>query len=107
MTLNPKIVQKVKNLNYVQDLNPFSLLSSISAFGLELWSITEKIYFDNFLITKQETVGLDFARQISEFGGNKTSESKKILKCFFRKIFNLNHFSGKCHNSRRDWNAFL
>ena len=46
MTLNPKIVQKVKNLNYVQDLNPFSLLSSISAFGLELWSITEKIYFD-------------------------------------------------------------
>jgi hypothetical protein len=53
-------------LNFVQGVNPFSLLSSISAIGLELWSITEDIYFDNFLITGQET-GLDFARQITEY----------------------------------------
>lgn len=33
-----------------------------SAIGLELWSMTDQIYFDNFLITDDETTATEFAR---------------------------------------------
>jgi len=82
MLLNPKIQHMVPNLNYAQELNPFSSLSTISAIGLELWSITEDIYFDNFLITNREQVGLDLAKQIFEFR-NRLEYKKPVRNAFF------------------------
>jgi len=62
-------------------MKPFSLLSSISAIGLEIWSITKDIYFDNFLITDQEEVALDLAHQIFEYRNNL--EEKSLVRNIF------------------------
>ncbi|ESO88512.1 hypothetical protein LOTGIDRAFT_219285 [Lottia gigantea] len=40
----------ITNPNYFEDINPYQM-TPISALGLELWSMTDDIVFDNFLIT--------------------------------------------------------
>ncbi|XP_052249549.1 calnexin-like isoform X1 [Dreissena polymorpha] len=42
--------QRIANPNYFEDLEPYKM-SSIGALGLELWSMTDEIVFDNFIIT--------------------------------------------------------
>lgn len=54
--------RKIPNPAYFEDKNPFNSLKSFSVLGLELWSMTENIYFDNFLITDDETVANEFAK---------------------------------------------
>ncbi|PIO23036.1 hypothetical protein AB205_0156670, partial [Aquarana catesbeiana] len=44
----------IENPNY-QDLNPFKM-TTFSAVGLELWSMTPDIYFDNFIICSDKEV---------------------------------------------------
>ncbi|XP_069851966.1 calmegin-like isoform X2 [Dipodomys merriami] len=45
--------QKVPNPDYFEDNHPF-LLTSFRALGLELWSMTPDIYFDNFIICSEK-----------------------------------------------------
>ncbi|CAK9293995.1 unnamed protein product [Gordionus sp. m RMFG-2023] len=45
-----------KNASFHRDLNPFQSLETISAIGLELWSMDEGILFDNFIITAEKRV---------------------------------------------------
>ncbi|XP_010609195.1 calmegin [Fukomys damarensis] len=47
--------QKIPNPDYFEDDHPF-LLTSFSALGLELWSMTSEIYFDNFIICSEKEV---------------------------------------------------
>ncbi|XP_008841654.1 calmegin [Nannospalax galili] len=47
--------QKIPNPDYFEDDHPF-LLTSFSALGLELWSMTPDIYFDNFIICSEKEV---------------------------------------------------
>ncbi|XP_072914422.1 calmegin [Hemitrygon akajei] len=47
--------RKIPNPNYFEDSNPFQMIS-ISAIGLELWSLTDNIMFDNFIISSDEEV---------------------------------------------------
>lgn len=42
--------RKIPNPAFFEDLHPFRM-SSFSAVGLELWSMTSDIFFDNFFIT--------------------------------------------------------
>lgn len=56
------VPRKLPNPNYYEDKNPFESVSPISALGLELWSMTDNIYFDNFIITDDETVAKQFAK---------------------------------------------
>lgn len=53
--------RKIANPEYFEDNDPFKSLLPVSSVGLELWSMTENIYFDNFLITDDETVAEQFA----------------------------------------------
>jgi calnexin len=53
--------RKIPNPDFFEDLNPFSSLHSFEAVGLELWSMTDQIYFDNFIITDDERVASQFA----------------------------------------------
>jgi hypothetical protein len=53
--------RKIANPEYFEETNPFSSLTPFSALGLELWSMTENIYFDNFIITNDEQVAKQFA----------------------------------------------
>ncbi|XP_038611017.1 LOW QUALITY PROTEIN: calmegin [Tachyglossus aculeatus] len=47
--------QKIPNPDYFEDDHPF-LLTSFGALGLELWSMTSDIYFDNFIICSEKEV---------------------------------------------------
>ena len=54
MISNPKYQgkwepRKIANPEYFEETNPFKSLTSFSSIGLELWSMTDNIYFDNFL----------------------------------------------------------
>lgn len=42
--------RKISNPAFFEDLQPFRM-SAFSALGLELWSMTSDIFFDNFFIT--------------------------------------------------------
>ncbi|XP_021026763.1 calmegin [Mus caroli] len=52
--------QKIPNPDYFEDDHPF-LLTSFSALGLELWSMTPDIYFDNFIICSEKEVANQWA----------------------------------------------
>ncbi|XP_063116865.1 calmegin isoform X1 [Cavia porcellus] len=47
--------QKIPNPDYFEDEHPF-LLTSFCALGLELWSMSSDIYFDNFIICSEKEV---------------------------------------------------
>nr|KAF6346314.1 calmegin [Pipistrellus kuhlii] len=47
--------RKIPNPDYFEDDHPF-LMTSFSALGLELWSMTSDIYFDNFIICSEKEV---------------------------------------------------
>jgi len=74
--------RKIPNPEYFEETNPFSQLTPFSALGLELWSMTENIYFDNFIITNDLEVARQFAndswevRRKLEEAKSKAAESK-------------------------------
>ncbi|KAJ0041757.1 hypothetical protein NL108_007378, partial [Boleophthalmus pectinirostris] len=47
--------RKIQNPEFFEDLHPFRM-RPFSAIGLELWSMTSDIYFDNFIITSHKEV---------------------------------------------------
>ncbi|XP_068798199.1 calmegin isoform X2 [Struthio camelus] len=47
--------RKISNPDYFEDLHPFEM-ATVSAIGLELWSMTSDIYFDNFIICSEKEV---------------------------------------------------
>ncbi|XP_061896001.1 calnexin [Entelurus aequoreus] len=47
--------RKIPNPDFFEDLHPFRM-SPFSAVGLELWSMTSDIFFDNFFITNDRNV---------------------------------------------------
>lgn len=53
--------RKIENPEYFEETDPFSKLTSFDGIGFELWSMTDKIYFDNILITDDEAVANKFA----------------------------------------------
>ena len=53
----------IDNPDYFEDLDPFTSMTSISALGLELWSMSDAIYFDNFIITDDKAVADQWATE--------------------------------------------
>ncbi|XP_078683407.1 calnexin-like isoform X1 [Branchiostoma floridae x Branchiostoma belcheri] len=51
----------IPNPEYFEDLSPYAM-TPIGAIGLELWSMTEDVLFDNFIITNEKTVADDWAK---------------------------------------------
>ncbi|XP_061297980.1 calmegin isoform X2 [Pezoporus flaviventris] len=47
--------RKIPNPDYFEDSHPFKM-TAVSAIGLELWSMTSGIYFDNFIICSEKEV---------------------------------------------------
>ncbi|XP_032915658.1 calmegin isoform X2 [Catharus ustulatus] len=47
--------RKIPNPDYFEDPHPFKM-TTVSAIGLELWSMTSDIYFDNFIICSEKEV---------------------------------------------------
>ncbi|XP_046704813.1 calnexin [Silurus meridionalis] len=52
--------RKIPNPDYFEDLHPFRM-TPVSAVGLELWSMSSDIFFDNFFITSDRSVAEKWA----------------------------------------------
>ncbi|XP_030067125.1 calnexin isoform X1 [Microcaecilia unicolor] len=52
--------RKIQNPDFFEDLEPFKM-TPFNALGLELWSMTSDIFFDNFLICSDRAVANDWA----------------------------------------------
>lgn len=55
--------RKIPNPGYFDERDLFSMLTPISAIGLELWTMSANIMFDNFLITNELTAATTFAKE--------------------------------------------
>eukprot|EP00061_Rhincodon_typus_P016921 g45386.t1 len=53
--------RKILNPNYFEDTKPFRM-TPVAAIGLELWSLTPDIMFDNFIISSDERVVKQWAK---------------------------------------------
>ncbi|XP_047357279.1 calnexin isoform X1 [Vespa velutina] len=71
----PKLIH---NPNYFNDEHPF-LMSSISAIGFELWSMSPDIIFDNILITDNEDVAKKWSDETFEVRRVKIAEESETL----------------------------
>ncbi|XP_035793729.1 calnexin-like isoform X1 [Anopheles albimanus] len=54
--------RKIINPDYFEDLNPFRM-TAIVAVGIEIWSMSNEILFDNIVITDDESVAKQWALQ--------------------------------------------
>ncbi|ETN63791.1 calnexin [Anopheles darlingi] len=54
--------RKISNPDYFEDLNPFRM-TAIVAVGIEIWSMSNEILFDNIVITDDESVANEWASQ--------------------------------------------
>jgi len=75
---NPKYIgvwapKKVPNPNYFEDKNPHNF-PKIGGLGLELWTMTKNVLFDNFLVTHDENSAVEYAK--------KTFDEKSKLEKF-------------------------
>lgn len=64
--------RKIPNPEYFEDLQPFKM-TPFSAVGLELWSMTSDIFFDNFMITDDRNTADRWAND--GWGLKKSAES--------------------------------
>jgi len=53
--------QRIPNPDYFHDPEPFDRMTPISAVGIELWSMSNDIYFDNVLVTSDLAVADSWA----------------------------------------------
>ena len=44
--------QKIENPDYFEEPNPVERLTPIGAIGLELWTMSENVVFDNFILAE-------------------------------------------------------
>lgn len=56
---------KIPNPDYFEDLEPYKM-TTIDAVGLELWSMSDNIYFDNFIITDSKETADQWAADTFE-----------------------------------------
>ena len=57
---------RIPNPDYYHDADPFARMTAIGAVGIELWSMSSDIYFDNVLITDDMDVATGWAAETFE-----------------------------------------
>ncbi|XP_014091866.3 calnexin isoform X2 [Bactrocera oleae] len=74
--------RKIPNPDYFEDLTPFKM-TPISAVGLELWSMSDSILFDNLIVADDVELARDFAAKTFDI---KRKYIDKESETFFNKI---------------------
>ncbi|XP_036323040.1 calnexin [Rhagoletis pomonella] len=74
--------RKIPNPDFFEDLTPFKM-TPISAVGLELWSMSDNILFDNLIIVDDIELARDFAAKTFDI---KRKYIDKESETFFNKI---------------------
>ena len=55
--------RKIENPNFFEDKTPFASLLPIAAVGIEMWTMTKDMMFDNIILTDSKTVADDWAAE--------------------------------------------
>ncbi|KRF99452.1 uncharacterized protein Dwil_GK11031, isoform B [Drosophila willistoni] len=77
--------RKIQNPDFFEDLKPFRM-TPIGAVGLELWSMSSDILFDNLIITDDVNVARDFAANSFDI---KRKYIDRESDSFFNKVVEL------------------
>eukprot|EP00493_Phyllostaurus_siculus_P022406 UN22738 len=77
--------RNIPNPDFFEDKEPYKM-TSIAALGLELWSMSDNIHFDNFLITDDRNVADQWAKDTWELkhkeelsGGSSSSVVQAVM----------------------------
>lgn len=73
----------IENPDYFEDDKVFDGITDIRALGLELWTMSDEIYFDNFIIADDEKVTAEFVKKtfdlkVAQAKANEPSLAEKI-----------------------------
>eukprot|EP00096_Caligus_rogercresseyi_P016821 TRINITY_DN982_c0_g1_i11.p1 TRINITY_DN982_c0_g1~~TRINITY_DN982_c0_g1_i11.p1 ORF type:complete len:393 (-),score=160.24 TRINITY_DN982_c0_g1_i11:683-1861(-) len=76
--------RKIPNPNYFHDPEPFTSMAPLGAVGIELWSMSEDIYFDNILVTDRKDLadswaGETFDLKVQKLDANDAGLFRRIL----------------------------
>ncbi|XP_060647337.1 calnexin isoform X2 [Drosophila nasuta] len=83
--------RKIANPDFFEDLMPFQM-TPISAVGLELWSMSNEILFDNLIITDDVDVARDFAANSFDIKRRYIDKESKTL--WHRMMRHMNYKPG-------------
>ena len=72
--------QRIPNPDYFHDPEPFDRMTPISAVGIELWSMSNDIYFDNVLVTSDLAVADSWAADTYDLKIQKVTYNLNALK---------------------------
>jgi calnexin len=81
--------RKIPNPDFFEDLNPFKM-TTISAVGIELWSMSDDILFDNILITDDEDLAIEWAEQTYNLKRKHLDIEAETFASKLQKIVNEN-----------------
>lgn len=70
--------RNIPNPDYYHDAAPFKL-SSIGAVGIEIWTMSDNVYFDNILITESIEEAKQFADATFKLKQNKLNKDKETF----------------------------
>ncbi|KAF0980630.1 hypothetical protein FDP41_013113 [Naegleria fowleri] len=72
--------RKIPNPNYFEDKQPSNLSQKIGAVFIEIWTMQQNTFFDNFLITHNENVAQEYASKTwkKKFEVEKEKKSKLV-----------------------------
>nr|AIF71174.1 calnexin [Penaeus japonicus] len=79
--------RKIPNPDFFEDLEPFKM-TSIDAVGLELWSMSDNILFDNIVVTDNVAEAYQFAQETFDL---KVMKIEKGQAGVFRRIINYSN----------------
>ncbi|XP_032597402.1 calnexin isoform X2 [Drosophila grimshawi] len=83
--------RKIANPDFFEDLQPFKM-TPISAVGLELWSMSNEILFDNLIVTDDVEVARDFAANSFDIKRRYIDRESKTL--WHRMMRHMNYKPG-------------
>uniref|UniRef100_A0A2M4BHQ3 Putative calnexin n=1 Tax=Anopheles marajoara TaxID=58244 RepID=A0A2M4BHQ3_9DIPT len=81
--------RKISNPDYFEDLNPFRM-TAIAAVGIEIWSMSNEILFDNIVITDDESVANEWASQTFDLKLKTLDRQAESFMSRFLKYCNAN-----------------
>ncbi|KAK4002880.1 calnexin isoform X2 [Daphnia magna] len=70
--------RRIPNPDFFEDKHPFNM-ASIGAIGLELWSMSDNILFDNFIITDDKTVSEQWAAETFDLKRNLVDRDQESV----------------------------
>jgi len=79
--------RKIPNPNYFEDKEPFKM-TPIGAVGIEIWTMSDLVLFDNFIVSDQESVVNDFTENTYVL---KTRALERDSRGVFERIINYSN----------------